>query len=103
MHHFSSSKSASQQFEFGKFGKIKYKTFFDEKKMQVMIGAGSGLAPFRGFWQHLMKDSLCSDGSRVVEKVSFYEAVKMKAGSDNGNNLDDDGPGLLARKARLEL
>ena len=70
---------------------------------QVMIGAGSGLAPFRGFWQHLMVNSLCSDGSRVVEKVSFYEAVKIKTGCDNGHNLEEEIPSLLARKARLML
>ena len=44
-----------------------------------MIGAGSGLAPFRGFWQHLVIDSDCRENGGVVDRVSFYEAASAIA------------------------
>jgi hypothetical protein len=70
----------------------------------VLIGAGSGLAPFRGFWQRLTLDEgHCSDGSQVLDKVSFYEAFKPKPDIDGGQAVDKELNPLLARRARCLL
>ena len=69
---------------------------------QVLIGAGSGLAPFRGFWQQLAMQSQCHDESRVLDRVSFYEAVKVKSAKEEGKTMAAKSS-LLTRKARSAL
>ena len=64
-----------------------------------MIGAGSGLAPFRGFWQHLIIDSECRETIGVVDRVSFYEAVQLKT-KEMQTAVGLESP-FLQRRARL--
>jgi nitric-oxide synthase len=45
----------------------------------LMIGTGSGIAPFRGFWQQMMVDSLKTKYERLLSKK--YDDIVQKIGT----------------------
>ena len=55
----------------------------------LMIGAGSGIAPFRGFWQQELMSRTCSqlEGVDIVNRVKTYEQL-IKSGENSAEKLE---------------
>ena len=68
------------------------------KQPILLIGAGAGLAPFRGFWQQLMIDSLKDENrTDVVQHLEKFDFTD-KMYNDNSNLIAERFTGGSKRK-----